>query len=174
MGQVPPEVRTAGFVKCCQDESGFLLFCLVGESTWNVPKLFNHKALIQLQARTKGCTVSLLHPSLPSYPSQQGCLLHCWTGTAQGGINLAWLRSPDWGQESHQYFPVLCQQWKSSNKTSKPLPNNPWAKPSYLFFLRWHNKLGSTVCLLLLLFFLKFQIKWHFHNEFSSSELKAY
>lgn len=129
MGQVPPEVRTAGFVKHCQDESGFLLFCLVGESTWNVPKLFNHKALIQLQARTKGCTVSLLHPSLPSYPSQQGCLLHCWTGTAQGGINLAWLRSPDWGQESHQYFPVLCQQWKSSNKTSKPLPNNPWAKP---------------------------------------------
>lgn len=122
-----------------------------------------------------------LHPIHPDPPSTSARLpLLCWTGTAVSTgrpqfLNLAWLRSPGWGQKSHQYFPVLCQQWKSSNKTSKPLLKNHWGQHLTSSFSEWDNKLGSTVSfLLLLLFFLKFQIKWHFHNEFSSLELKAY
>lgn len=165
-----PEVRTAGFVKCCQDESGFFLYCLAGESTWNSPKLFNLKALIQLQTRTKDCTVS------PSHPPQRDCLLHCWTGTAlsTGRPHFGLAQEP-WLGSSHQYFPVICQQWKSSNKTSKSLPNNPRGQHLTSSFSEWHNKLGSTVCFpLLLLFIPKFQTKNHFHNEFSSLELKAH
>lgn len=108
MGQVLPEVRTVGFVKCCQDESGFLLCCLAGESMWNVPKLFSLKALIQLQARTKDCTVSPPRPSLPSIQLSEAA--SCTAGLAQlyqqGGLMLAWLRSPDWDQATNifQFF----------------------------------------------------------------------
>lgn len=127
-------------MKCCQDESGFLLYCLAGESTWNVPKLFSLKALIELQARIKGCTVSPPHPSLPCIHLSEAA--PCTAGLAQvyqqGGLN--WAGSWAWaGSRKPPVISVLCQQWKPSNKTSKPLPDNPWGQQLTSSFSEWHN-----------------------------------